>query len=57
MSFLKKFAGDDRANAAIEYAIIASGIAVAVITSLDELGLTIRFTLKMVAATINGGPS
>lgn len=52
---LHQFMKDESGSAAIEYAIITSGVAVAVITSMDDLGPTIRFTLKIIAATIGGG--
>ena len=40
----RRFAGDERATTAIEYALIASGISVAIVTAIWNLGTQIQTT-------------
>lgn len=45
MQTLKAFAGNERGGTAIEYAIIAAGIAVAIVGTLGIVGETVRDNL------------
>lgn len=52
----RAFIHDESATTAIEYTIIASGIAVAMLASLNELGPMLRGGFQIVAAMVSGGP-
>jgi len=47
--FIKRFAGDESGATAIEYGLIAAGIAVAIIAAVDTLGTNIGGTFGTVA--------
>lgn len=48
--FIKRFAGDESGATAIEYGLIAAGIAVAIITAVTTLGENITGTFDQVSA-------
>lgn len=48
--FMKRFADDETGATAIEYGLIAAGIAVAIITAVTTLGTNITGTFDNVAA-------
>ncbi len=48
--FMKRFAGDESGATAIEYGLIAAGIAVAIITAVNTLGTNIGTTFGSVSA-------
>lgn len=48
--FMKRFAGDESGATAIEYGLIAAGIAVAIITAVTTLGDNITGTFDQVSA-------
>jgi len=47
--FFKRFAGDESGATAIEYGLIAAGIAVAIITAVNTLGTNIGTTFTSVS--------
>ena len=47
--FIKRFAGDESGATAIEYGLIAAGIAVAIITAVNTLGTNIGTTFGSVS--------
>ncbi|CDO59913.1 MULTISPECIES: Flp family type IVb pilin [Parvibaculaceae] len=47
--FMKRFAGDESGATAIEYGLIAAGIAVAIITAVNTLGTNIGTTFGSVS--------
>ena len=47
--FIKRFAGDESGATAIEYGLIAAGIAVAIITAVSTLGTNVGTTFDSVA--------
>ena len=49
MTFLKNFLNDESGATAIEYGLIAAGIAVAIITAVSTLGTSISGTFTSVA--------
>jgi pilus assembly protein Flp/PilA len=51
-TMFKRFAADQSGATAIEYGLIASLIAVAVITALTSLGTSLSGTLKKVASNL-----
>jgi len=48
--FIKRFAGDESGATAIEYGLIAAGIAVAIIAAVNTLGTNIDGTFDKVSA-------
>ena len=50
---LKEFCADESGATAIEYALIASGIALAIITSVNSLGLTLGDKFAAVKTSLN----
>lgn len=52
-SIFKRFAADESGATAIEYGLIASLIAVAIITALTTLGTKLSSTLTRVANNLN----
>jgi pilus assembly protein Flp/PilA len=51
----RRFLGDDKGTTAIEYALIASGIAVAISATLFSLGTAIKVTLyDRITAALSG---
>jgi pilus assembly protein Flp/PilA len=51
MSMIKRFIGDERGATAIEYGLIAAGIAVAIITVVTSIGTSLNGTFT----TVNTG--
>ena len=56
MSKLREFIEDDSASVAIEYAIVASCIALTIVSSLGQFGLSLRRIYRMMAVAFNGEP-
>lgn len=54
MSFLKKFAANEKGAAAIEYSLIVSMIALAIIPVLTQLGERLSDTFAIIATTLSG---
>lgn len=54
MSFLKKFAANEKGAAAIEYSLIVSMIALAIIPVLTQLGESLANTFAIVANALGG---
>ena len=52
---LLKFYEDESGATAIEYGLIAAGIALAIITILNKLGLTLLGIFTTLLAKLNGG--
>ena len=52
-----RFVKDESGATAIEYGLIAAGIAVAVATAMATLGPAIQGVLEDVATTLNSAPS
>ena len=52
--FFKRFAGDESGATAIEYGLIAAGIAVVIITAINTLGGQIGATFTNVANEMAG---
>jgi len=52
MSILKSFARDESGATAIEYGLIAAGIAVAIITVVQGLGTKLNTTFSNITAAI-----
>ena len=52
MKTLKRFAKDESGATAIEYGLIASGIAVAIITVVQGLGSSLKNTFSNVSANL-----
>lgn len=52
MTFFKNFLNDESGATAIEYGLIAAGIAVAIITAVSTLGTSISGTFQSVAAAM-----
>ncbi len=50
MTFLKNFLNDESGATAIEYGLIAAGIAVAIITAVGTVGTKVTSTFTSVAA-------
>lgn len=50
MTFLKNFLNDESGATAIEYGLIAAGIAVAIITAVGTLGTNVSGTFNKVSA-------
>ena len=50
MTFLKNFMNDESGATAIEYGLIAAGIAVAIITAVGSVGTKVSGTFASVAA-------
>jgi pilus assembly protein Flp/PilA len=50
MTFLKNFMNDESGATAIEYGLIAAGIAVAIITAVGTVGTSVTATFDSVAA-------
>ena len=50
MNFLKNFLNDESGATAIEYGLIAAGIAVAIIAAVNLLGTNVSGTFQTVAA-------
>lgn len=50
---LGEFLGDESGATAIEYALIASGIAVAILASLNALGTAISSTFDTIKTSLN----
>lgn len=55
--FMKRFAGNESGATAIEYGLIAAGIAVAIITAVNTLGGTVTGTFENVNTEMGGGAS
>ena len=53
--FFKRFAGDESGATAIEYGLIAAGIAVVIITAVNTLGGTINTAFTNVNNQMGGG--
>jgi pilus assembly protein Flp/PilA len=51
---LKRFADDDSAATAIEYGLLAAGIAVAMVTSVNQLGCDLANLFGRVDSSIQG---
>ena len=52
---LRKFYEDESGATAIEYGLIAAGIALAIITILNKLGLTLLGIFTTLVTKLNGG--
>jgi pilus assembly protein Flp/PilA len=52
VGFLKRFATDERGATAIEYGLVASLIAVAIITSVSNIGKNVSSTFSKVAGNM-----
>ncbi|MGJ4904979.1 Flp family type IVb pilin [Bradyrhizobium sp. HKCCYLRH2060] len=52
---LLKFYEDESGATAIEYGLIAAGIALAIITILNKLGLTLEGIFTTLTTKLNGG--
>ena len=52
MRLLNRFLGDDRAATAIEYGLIAAGIAVAIIAVVQGLGTQLNTTFSSVSSAL-----
>ncbi len=52
--FMKRFAADENGATAIEYGLIAAGIAVAIITALTTLSGSISGTFSTVSDAMSG---
>jgi len=52
MSLLKRFANDESGATAIEYGLIAAGIAVVIILAVQNVGTNIKTVFNNVAANI-----
>ncbi len=52
-NFVKKFIRDDSGATAIEYGLIAAGISVAIIITVNTLGSTLNSTFTFVNDTMN----
>ena len=53
MKFLSKFVKDESGATAIEYGLIAAGISVAIITTVNLLGSTLDSTFSFVNTEMN----
>jgi pilus assembly protein Flp/PilA len=53
-ALLIRFAADDGAATAIEYGLLAAGIAVAIISSVNQLGCQVANMLGNVSSSIQG---
>jgi pilus assembly protein Flp/PilA len=53
MSFFSRFLSNESGATAIEYGLIAAGIAVAIIAALNTLGTTLNSTFTKVSGSIN----
>ena len=51
---IRSFLRDERAATAIEYAMIAGGIAVAIVTAVNALGDTVRAMYETISAAVKG---
>lgn len=49
--FIQRLAGDERAAVSIEYAIIASLVAVAVVAGATQIGIKLAGTFGLISAT------
>ena len=54
LHLLARFAADENASTAIEYSLIASGIAMAIITSISSLGNAIQWVMNSLNAALSG---
>jgi pilus assembly protein Flp/PilA len=54
LSFVSRFIADESGATAIEYGLIAAGIAVAIIAAVNTLGTTLNGTFTNVNSQING---
>jgi pilus assembly protein Flp/PilA len=54
LSFVSRFIEDESGATAIEYGLIAAGIAVAIIAAVNTLGTTLNGTFTNVNSQING---
>jgi Flp pilus assembly pilin Flp len=52
---IAQFAADDKAGAAVEYAILATAIGLAIVQAVGLNGTQLTGLLERVAAEINGG--
>lgn len=52
MTFLKNFLNDESGATAIEYGLIAAGIAVAIITAVGTLGTSVKTTFESVSSAM-----
>lgn len=50
MTFIRRFAGDNTGATAIEYALIAAGVALVIIAAVQSLGTTINSSFTDAAA-------
>ena len=55
--FLSRFVSDDSGATAIEYGLIAAGIAVAIITVVSNVGTDVNGTFGKVASGLTGSGS
>jgi pilus assembly protein Flp/PilA len=54
MKVLARFTADDSGATAIEYGLLAAGIAVAIISSVNQLGCEVATMLGNVSSSIQG---
>jgi pilus assembly protein Flp/PilA len=54
-ALLVKFSKDETAATAIEYGLIAAGIALAIIFAINQLGLTLVGIFTKLTTKLNGG--
>lgn len=52
-SLLRAFARDDRGVTAIEYGLIAAGVAVAIVGVVGQMGSALNTTFQSVVTTLN----
>ncbi len=57
MSFIQRFAQDERGATAVEYGLIAALIAVVVVAGFTTLGKNVGTTLNKVSGNIGGSAS
>ncbi|MDC7785759.1 Flp family type IVb pilin [Rhodoplanes sp. TEM] len=50
---LKRFATDDRATTAIEYALIAAGISITIIVAVNAMGTSVRERFEEVSTKLS----
>ncbi|MSP94558.1 MAG: Flp family type IVb pilin [Alphaproteobacteria bacterium] len=51
--FIRRFLRDESGATAIEYGLIAAGVAVAIISAVNSVGTSLKTTLKTTATAIN----
>lgn len=55
MSKIKAFLKDEKGVTAIEYGLIASGIAVAIVAVVEGLGTNLKTTFSSISTALGGG--